>query len=562
MAYGSAATSQDVLTPPRVPAAPDPLAASEPAPSTAAPVGRRSIIFEADDLGLLYAFNEGVRQASSAGLLTSTCLRANGFAYRHAIENVLPECAGLGVGVHLCLNEADPVSPPSRVGRLLGRDGRLRPGFAWLMSAARDARGIGQIETEFRAQIERALHDGVQIDHLNSHQHVHMIPRIFRLMCKLAAEYRVPVVRIARELPHSHSGLRGRLQPLLNTNFVKRVLLNRFARRNERYATRNGLLTTDYFIGVSYTANMSLRTIRAGLSAVPYGSVELLLHPAVGPDPRDAGCPIAYLHEYVAAPQRATELRSICSPALRDYLRRRDWTVMNHAQWASEERAGMPAHTTPDVRPDVQSLCDSVDVPGPIWVSEAQPDSRAFAQLALSVSRPGQRVLDLGTGTGVVGIVMARMGRSVVAVDISTAAVRTAQRNAARHGVTLECRRSDLLDNVSGRFDLIAFNPPYNFRPDTFAMNVAKNVLRRVPFIRRQSGLAMPRGVLKFHQQLIARLIGQAPQHLAPDGRLLIHAYESEVPALTKVLPRTARVTLLRHPALVNRTVGMQIELT
>ncbi|MCG3125760.1 MAG: Chitooligosaccharide deacetylase [Phycisphaerae bacterium] len=559
MAYGSMATSESVLMPPGVPAAPECGSTAEPA---AAAVGRRSIIFEADDLGLLYAFNEGVRRAWSGGVLTSTCLRANGFAYRHAIETVLPECAGLGVGVHLCLNEADPVAPPARVARLLGPARRLRPGFAWLLSAARDARGISQIETEFRAQIERVLSDGVRIDHLNSHQHVHMIPRIFRLTCRLAAEYGVPVVRIARELPHSHSGLRGRLQPYLNSNIVKRVLLNRFARRNERYATRNGLLTTDYFIGVSYTANMSLRTIRAGLSAVPYGSVELLLHPAVGPDARDAGCPIAYLHEYVAAPQRATELRSICSPALRDYLRRREWIVMNHAQWASEERAAMPAQTTPEIRSDVQSLCDALEVPGPIWVSEAQPDSRAFAQLALAISRPGQRVLDLGTGTGVVGIVMARMGRSVVAVDISPAAVRTAQRNASRHGVSMECLQSDLLERVSGPFDLIAFNPPYNFRPDTFAMNVAKNVLRRVPFIRRQSGLAMPRGVLKFHQQLIARLVGQAPRHLAPGGLLLIHAYESEVPALTKVLPRNARVTLLRHPALVNRTVGMQIELT
>ena len=105
------------------------------------------------------------------------------------------------------------------------------------------------------------------------------------------------------------------------------------------------------------------------------------------------------------------------------------------------------------------------------------------------------------------------------------------------------------------------FNPPYNFRPDSFATNLAKNVVRRVPFVRRSSGLAMPRPVLKFHQQLIQRLIQQAPDHLVPGGRIILHAYESEVAPLLSVLPPDSRVELLRHPGLVNRTVAMVIRL-
>jgi hypothetical protein len=76
---------------------------------------RRCLILEADDLGLLYAFNEGVLHAYPGGMLTSTRLRANGYAYDHAIHEVLPRCPALGVGLHLCLNEAEPVAPASCV---------------------------------------------------------------------------------------------------------------------------------------------------------------------------------------------------------------------------------------------------------------------------------------------------------------------------------------------------------------------------------------------------------------------------------------------------------------
>lgn len=522
---------------------------------------RRSIILEADDLGLMYAFNEGIRVAFQEGLLTSTCLRANGYAYRHAIDEVLPACRGIGVGIHLCLNEAAPVAPRNRVRHLLRRDGDLRSGYGWLMSLSRKPYGIAEIEAEFRAQIERVLRDEVRVDHLNSHQHVHMIPPIFDLTCRLACEYGIPSVRLTRELPHSPIGFRRRMQPLTNTNFIKHLLLNHYARRNERAARSRGLPATDYFLGVSYTGCMSLGTIRSGLAAVPYGSVELLLHPAIGPDRRDIECPVRELHEYVATPRRRSELRSLCSSKLGDYLRREGWTATDFARWAREQRENMPHEATPEIPAESRMLCEAVRPTGPLWVSAAHDDSRAFAQLALAQSEPGQRVLDVGTGTGVIAICLARAGRSVVASDISHAAVRTAAENGRLAGVSFDCVQSDLLANIRGRFDLIAFNPPYGFGPDGFATSVAKNLLRRVPWIRRNSGLAMPRRVLKFHQELIERLITQAPERLNAGGRILIHAYESEVPALSAVLPQGSVVEMLRHVSFANQTVGMLIRL-
>lgn len=523
--------------------------------------GARSVILEADDLGLLYAFNEGIHTAWADGLLTSTCLRANGCAYEHALREVLPACPGLGVGLHWCLNEAAPVAAPRQVRRLLGADGQLRRGFRWLMSLSARSQGLAQIECELRAQIEKVLADGVTLDHVNSHQHVHMIPAIFRVACRLAREYGVPAIRLVRELPYTAGGFRRAVQPLVNSNLIKHLLLNRFARQNEAVAREYALPTTDYFVGVAYASNMSRRTVLAGLAAVPCGSVEVLLHPAIGPDPRDRCYPVASLYHYVRAPQREVELRSLCSPKLGEFLRREGWMSTSFRQWAEVQQRELPRSFTPQIDERIRGVCQNTPISAPPWVSAALQDSRAFAQLAAHVAPPGGRVLDLGTGSGVIAICLRRLGYDVLATDISGAALRTAQANARRNGLELSCVRSDLLAAVEGRFDLIAFNPPYSFAPDTLTSNLARNLLRRVPWVRRHSGSSMPGLVLRFHQQLIARLVAQASAYLLPGGRILLHAYESEVSALTRVLPEGSSVELLHHPDFTNQTVGMCIRL-
>ncbi len=80
-----------------------------------------------------------------------------------------------------------------------------------------------------------------------------------------------------------------------------------------------------------------------------------------------------------------------------------------------------------------------------------------FARQVARRAAPGQRLLDLGTGSGVVGLLAQRAGADVVAVDVSAAAVAAARDN----GLT-DVREGDLFAPVQGeRFDLVAFNPPY-----------------------------------------------------------------------------------------------------
>ena len=56
-----------------------------------------------------------------------------------------------------------------------------------------------EVEEELRRQIERLQAAGLPLVHANSHQHLHVLPKIFEIVLRLAEEHRIPFVRIPRE---------------------------------------------------------------------------------------------------------------------------------------------------------------------------------------------------------------------------------------------------------------------------------------------------------------------------------------------------------------------------
>ncbi|NOZ59331.1 MAG: methyltransferase [Euryarchaeota archaeon] len=89
-------------------------------------------------------------------------------------------------------------------------------------------------------------------------------------------------------------------------------------------------------------------------------------------------------------------------------------------------------------------------------------DTFLLAEALEEELRPGDRVLEVGTGTGLLAILAARRAGRVLAVDVSDLAVECARRNVAANGVdNVEVRKSDLFSRVTGKFDLVIFNPPY-----------------------------------------------------------------------------------------------------
>ncbi len=72
------------------------------------------------------------------------------------------------------------------------------------------------------------------------------------------------------------------------------------------------------------------------------------------------------------------------------------------------------------------------------------------------------RVLEIGTGTGIIAIIASKKAESVVAVDINRHAVECTRKNAEMNQAIVDVRLGDLFGPVEDeKFDLILFNTPY-----------------------------------------------------------------------------------------------------
>lgn len=95
--------------------------------------------------------------------------------------------------------------------------------------------------------------------------------------------------------------------------------------------------------------------------------------------------------------------------------------------------------------------------------------TKFLAQYLLRLNLSDKTLLDVGTGSGALGILAARQGADVLALDIHPAAMALARSNAALNHVAdrFEALESDLFGAIpqGRRFDLIVFNPPFYPRP-------------------------------------------------------------------------------------------------
>lgn len=72
-----------------------------------------------------------------------------------------------------------------------------------------------------------------------------------------------------------------------------------------------------------------------------------------------------------------------------------------------------------------------------------------------------EKVLDMGCGTGIISLHLAKKGCEVVAVDIDERAVENTILNAKLNNVAIKVFKSNLFDKIKEKFDIIVFNPPY-----------------------------------------------------------------------------------------------------
>lgn len=236
-------------------------------------MSNKKFILNADDFGMSNAFNKAVLDGYHNGFLTSASLCVNGEAFGVAVNEIIPECPNLGIGVHLNIIE----------GNSLQNNEKFNDGYLKLMYWSNNPLFIEQVEKEFRLQIEKAL-KYTKVDHLDSHVHVHAIPKIFELTCKLAKEYEIKQVRTQFENFYFVPDIKKHLNLKYPPNILKVILLNNFTLKNRELIKQYELKTNDYIIGVGYTGMMDDQTVLHGLSAINADAqdvivIEALIHP-------------------------------------------------------------------------------------------------------------------------------------------------------------------------------------------------------------------------------------------------------------------------------------------
>jgi release factor glutamine methyltransferase len=158
-------------------------------------------------------------------------------------------------------------------------------------------------------------------------------------------------------------------------------------------------------------------------------------------------------------------------------------------------------------------------------------DTEILLEAALEDARRRERprILDLGTGSGILAVTLALElpEATVVAVDRSTDALDLARENAARLGARVEFREGDLFAPVASEsFDLVASNPPYVARAE---------IERLEPEVRdHEPRLALDGG----HDglEVIRRIVAEAPSRLVPGGTLLLEIGAGQKGAVAALL--------------------------
>ena len=239
-------------------------------------------VLNADDFGMSNAYNRAILEGYSSGILKSASLVANGEAFEEAWRNIIPACPDLGVGIHLNIIEGKSLS--LNLDRLTDDDGKFNNSYVQLLLKSynkKDTVFMEQVEKEFRAQIEEVMRH-TKVTHIDSHVHVHSIPPIFELVCKLAKEYRIKQVRTQFERPYIIPDVNRHLTMKYPINLIKVVLLDFFTGINKKKLREYELNTNDYLIGVAYTSMMTALTVSYGLLAVRKCeniTAEALIHP-------------------------------------------------------------------------------------------------------------------------------------------------------------------------------------------------------------------------------------------------------------------------------------------
>lgn len=230
------------------------------------------VIINADDFGLSPSVNQAIIDVFKAGNLTSTTIMVNTPGFEDAIR-LAKKNPTLGIGLHFCLTEGKPISSPKT---LIDNNGNFYSRSTLIKLMLKGKIDYKEVKAEFDAQLAKLQKTKIKITHTDSHQHIMMVPTIFKTVIPSIGKAKLPV-RIVEPINYGFGLFIKRpkkaILQLTNKVFAK---LNR--RKCDKYQITNQTLISVHELDStsSFLQKDYLELIK---SCSDVNNVELMVHP-------------------------------------------------------------------------------------------------------------------------------------------------------------------------------------------------------------------------------------------------------------------------------------------
>lgn len=223
------------------------------------------LIVTADDFGYSRYVNKAIINCFKEGIVTATSFLVNTKYFDESVK-LLKQNPNLDVGIHVNLTEFTPLTKPKT---LIDKDGNFIVKNKWFKDYYNQA-NKKEIEYEIEAQILKAFSSGLNISHIDGHNHIHIFPNVVDVVDQLTKKYEIKYIRIPYDIDYmKHIQKQG-----------KTSIFSKFSRIAKTKIIKSKIKTTDAFYGMLNLYDMNFDKLSMILKSIKNGTSELMVHPA------------------------------------------------------------------------------------------------------------------------------------------------------------------------------------------------------------------------------------------------------------------------------------------
>ena len=167
------------------------------------------------------------------------------------------------------------------------------------------------------------------------------------------------------------------------------------------------------------------------------------------------------------------------------------------------------------------------------------PVTVELCKIAANYCLPKKKILDLGTGTGIVGIYLSKIGNEVTSTDINKNSLRLAEENCKINNVTLNLLYSDLYENIFDKFDVIIFLIPFIQYKHTYSRSFSYLYKKVVPHLVRYytTKILYRFQPIKYYaentrKEVVFRFLNETRNYLKNNGVVIVDILKIDLPLL------------------------------